>query len=268
MTGTDGRNIVVIEDEDAIRDVVAYNLERAGFEVSTAGNGRDGLQLVRDALPDLVLLDLMLPEIDGIEVCRRLRSDPATARIPVIMLTAKGDEGEIIEGLEAGADDYVTKPFSPRELVARVQANLRRSDRDGDEDAASGDRAAASATVTAGVSTEVDRDRELASDPDRKRVQVGDVVVDPDRHEVLVAGADIRFTRTELRLLHVLLRRPGRVYTREQLVERVMGDNAWVTDRTIDVHVRAIRRKLGTHADAIETIRGVGYRGRDVEERA
>ncbi len=266
MTGTDGRNIVVIEDEDAIRDVVAYNLERAGFEVATAGNGRTGLQLVRDVVPELVLLDLMLPELDGLEVCRRLRSDPATARIPVIMLTAKGDEGEIIEGLEAGADDYVTKPFSPRELVARVQANLRRADREADDAPAGGDAQGSEAGELAGEALDVDR--ELAADPDRRRVQVGEVVVDPDRHEVLVAGTDVRFTRTELRLLHVLLRRPGRVYSREQLVERVMGDNAWVTDRTIDVHVRAIRRKLGTHADAIETIRGVGYRGRDVEERA
>jgi two-component system phosphate regulon response regulator PhoB len=265
MTGTDGRNIVVIEDEDAIRDIVAYNLERAGFEVATAGNGRDGLQLVRDLLPGLVLLDLMLPELDGIEVCRRLRSDPATARIPVIMLTAKGDEGEIVEGLEAGADDYVTKPFSPRELVARVQANLRRVELGGDDTVA----VATGAAAAAGAGDDgLDVDHELAADPERRRVQVGDVVVDPDRHEVLVAGTDVRFTRTELRLLHVLLRKPGRVYTREQLVERVMGDNAWVTDRTIDVHVRAIRRKLGEHADAIETIRGVGYRGRDAVERA
>ncbi len=268
MTGTDGRNIVVIEDEDAIRDIVAYNLERAGFEVATAGNGRDGLQLVRDVIPRLVLLDLMLPEIDGIEVCRRLRSDAATEHIPVIMLTAKGDEAEIIEGLEAGADDYVTKPFSPRELVARVQANLRRAEREADGASGGDDATARSHADDDGDADGLEIDRELAADPDRRRVQVGEVIVDPDRHEVLVAGADIRFTRTELRLLHVLLRKPGRVYTREQLVARVMGDNAWVTERTIDVHVRAIRRKLGVHADAVETIRGVGYRGRDVEDRA
>jgi len=259
MTGSDGRNIVVIEDEDAIRDIVAYNLERAGFEVATAGNGRDGLQLVRDVAPELVLLDLMLPEIDGREVCRALRADPATERIPVIMLTAKGSEAEIIEGLGAGADDYVTKPFSPRELVARVEAMLRRSGRAQGAAAGGGDPV---------VAAEIDADRALEADPDRQRVTVGEVVVDPDRHEVTVAGVDVRFTRTELRLLYVLLRRPGRVYTREQLVERVMGDNAWVTDRTIDVHVRAIRSKLGDHADAIETIRGVGYRARDVAGRS
>jgi two-component system phosphate regulon response regulator PhoB len=249
MTGTDGRSIVVIEDEDAIRDVVAYNLERAGYRVAVAADGRAGLELVRATSPELVLLDLMLPELDGIEVCRALRADPATSAIPVIMLTALGEETDIVDGLEVGADDYVTKPFSPRELVARVNAMLRRSERSG--------------APGAPEDEEPDRDRELVADPDRRRVQVGDVVVDPDRHEVLVAGTDVRLTRTELRLLHVLLRKPGRVYTREQLVERVMGDNAWITDRTIDVHVRAIRRKLGDHADAIETIRGVGYRGRD-----
>jgi two-component system phosphate regulon response regulator PhoB len=244
MQGADGRTIVVIEDEDAILDVLDYNLRREGFIVATARDGRTGLELVRERRPDLVLLDLMLPELDGIELCRALRSDPSTATLPVIMLTAKGDEADVVLGLGVGADDYVTKPFSPKELVARVQAMLRRSSR-------------------GGVPEREDADRALAADPDRARVEVPGVSVDPDRHEVLVDGQPVRLTRTELRLLHVLLRRPGRVYTREQLVERVMGDNAWVTDRTIDVHVRAIRRKLGERAGAVETIRGVGYRGSD-----
>jgi two-component system, OmpR family, alkaline phosphatase synthesis response regulator PhoP len=248
MQGSEGRSIVVIEDEDAIRDVVAYNLERAGFRVATAADGREGLLRVREHRPDLVVLDLMLPELDGLDVCRALRDEPETALLPVIMLTAKGSEDDIVAGLSAGADDYVTKPFSPRELVARIEAMLRRSGQ-GDGPARDDD--------------ELPADRDLAADPDRRRVEAGGVVVDPDRHEVLVDGASVRLTRTELRLLHVLLRRPGRVYTREQLVERVMGDNAWITDRTIDVHVRAIRRKLGERADVIETIRGVGYRGRD-----
>jgi DNA-binding response OmpR family regulator len=247
MQGSEGRSIVVIEDEDAIRDVVAYNLERAGFRVATAADGREGLLRVREHRPDLVVLDLMLPELDGLDVCRALREDPDTALLPVIMLTAKGAEDDIVAGLGAGADDYVTKPFSPRELVARIEAMLRRSGHGNGTDA----------------DDELPADRDLAADPDRRRVEAGGVVVDPDRHEVLVDGASVRLTRTELRLLHVLLRRPGRVYTREQLVERVMGDNAWITDRTIDVHVRAIRRKLGERADVIETIRGVGYRGRD-----
>ena len=245
MQGADGRTIVVIEDEDAILDVLDYNLRREGFVVATARDGRAGLELVRERGADLVLLDLMLPELDGIELCRALRSDPSTARVPVIMLTAKDEEADVVLGLGVGADDYITKPFSPRELVARVQAMLRRT--------------AAAADAPASE----DRDRTLTEDPDRARVEVPGVQVDPDRHEVLVDGAVVRFTRTELRLLHVLLRRPGRVYTREQLVERVMGENAWVTDRTIDVHVRAIRRKLGARAGAVETIRGVGYRGSD-----
>jgi two-component system phosphate regulon response regulator PhoB len=250
MSGSDERRIVVIEDEDAIRDVIAYNLERAGYRVAAAADGRAGLEQVRAEPTDLVLLDIMLPELDGLAVCRELRAEPATELVPVIMLTAKGDEDDVVAGLGAGADDYVTKPFSPRELVARVDAMLRRAARAGASGAQAGDE-------------ELEADRELAADPDRRRVEVDGVVVDPDRHEVLVDGEPVRLTRTELRLLHVLLRRPGRVYTREQLVERVMGDNAWITDRTIDVHVRAIRRKLDARADVIETIRGVGYRGRD-----
>jgi two-component system phosphate regulon response regulator PhoB len=251
MTAATGRRIVVIEDEDEIRDILAYNLERAGYAVSCAADGRAGLDLVRSAQPELVLLDLMLPEVDGLDVCRALRADDATATLPVIMLTARGDESDVVLGLGVGADDYVTKPFSPREVVARVEAMLRRSARTA---------APAAAEPGSGV---VDADSSLASDPDRRRVSSGSVTVDPDRHEVVVGGEPVRFTRTELRLLHVLLRKPGRVYTREQLVERVMGDNAWITDRTIDVHVRAIRRKLGEHGDVVETIRGVGYRGRD-----
>ena len=245
--GTAGR-VVVIEDEAAILDVLEYNLRRAGFEVSAARDGGAGLAMVREAVPDVVLLDLMLPTMDGIEVCRALRADDSTRAIPVIMLTAKGDEEDVVHGLEVGADDYVTKPFSTREVVARVQAMMRRS------------RPAGSAAGDGGEEADSGAD-----DPEFQRVSVAGVVVDPQRHEVLADGTPVRMTRTELRLLHVLLRRPGRVYTREQLVERVMGDNAWVTERTIDVHVRAIRSKLGARADVIETIRGVGYRGRDSE---
>lgn len=241
---TSEQHVVVIEDEDAIRDIVEYNLQREGYVVSTAGDGMSGLQLVRDVRPALVVLDLMLPELDGVEVCRAIRADAATSLVPVIMLTAKDDESDIVLGLGVGADDYVTKPFSPKELVARVKAILRRRT----ADPASG---------------EPDVDAELLADPDRQRVTLGDLAIDPDRHEVTVAGEDVQLTRTELRLLYVLVRRPGRVYSREQLVTRVMGDNAWITDRTIDVHVRAIRRKLGDHADVVETIRGVGYRARD-----
>jgi two-component system phosphate regulon response regulator PhoB len=244
-----GPNIVVIEDEAAIRDVVAYNLEREGFVVAQAGDGKAGLELVRRSGPQLVVLDLMLPELDGIEVCRALRADASTAAIPVIMLTAKDDESDVVLGLGVGADDYVTKPFSPKELVARVRAQLRRSTQ---------------VAITEAVAPSDALDNELTADPERQRIEIGDVVVDPDRHEVLVGGASIQFTRTELRLLYVLLRKPGRVYTRDQLVTRVMGENAWITDRTIDVHIRAIRRKLGEHARLVQTVRGVGYRSGDV----
>lgn len=241
-----GARIVVIEDESAIRDVIAYNLERAGHSVLQASDGIRGVALVLETLPDLVVLDLMLPGLDGIEVCSRIRADPSTTDVPVIMLTARDEEGDVVAGLEIGADDYVTKPFSTRELVARVQARLR----------ASNGRTA---------QPEPAADRDIAADPERKRVHVAGVTVDPDSHETFVDGEPVRLTPTELRLLHVLLRRPGRVYTREQLVERVMGDNAWITSRTIDVHVRSIRRKLGERGDVVETIRGVGYRGRRVE---
>lgn len=243
------QHVVVIEDEAAIRDIVEYNLQREGFTVSTAGDGKSGLALVRERKPALVVLDLMLPELDGVEVCRALRADASVSDVPVIMLTAKDDESDVVLGLGVGADDYVTKPFSPKELVARVKAILRRGGASG---------------AAAGSSESDDVDAELLADPDRQRVELGDVVIDPDRHEVLAAGEPVSLTRTELRLLYVLVRRPGRVYTREQLVTRVMGDNAWITDRTIDVHVRAIRRKLGERADIVETIRGVGYRARDL----
>ncbi|MCW2962072.1 MAG: phoB 2 [Thermoleophilia bacterium] len=243
---TADRSIVVIEDEEAIRDVIEWNLQREGFDVSTARDGRAGLDLVRSAAPQLVVLDLMLPELDGLDVCRAMRADAAMREIPVIMLTAKGDESDIVLGLGVGADDYVSKPFSPKELVARVQAVLRRN------------RGSVPAEENGAASEPED-----TADPDQRRVELGGVIVDPARHEVLVDGVDVRLTRTELRLLHALLRSPGRVFSREQLVVRVMGDNAWVTDRTIDVHVRAVRRKLDTHAEVVETIRGVGYRARD-----
>lgn len=235
--GVSGKTIVVIEDEEDILDVVDYNLSRAGFAVACSSDGVAGLELVRSTRPALVVLDLMLPGMDGIEVCRRLRRDADTAAIPVIMLTAKGAESDIVGGLAAGADDYVTKPFSPSELVARVQAVLRR-----------GGRAAAAASPA------------VADDRGGERVMVGPVTIDAGRHEVLVNGVRVRFTRTELGILHTLASSPGRVFSRDSLVRRAIGDDAWVTDRTIDVHVRAIRKKLGKCAIMVETVRGVGYR--------
>ena len=224
--------ILVVEDEADILDVLEYTLAREGFRVLSTRDGTEAAGIARREAPRLVLLDLMLPGLDGLEVCRKLKSDAVTRDIPVVMLTAKGEESDIILGLGLGADDYVTKPFSPKELVARVKAVLRRGPL---RDDAVGDA----------------------------RLVFADLVIDPARHEVLVDGELTEFTPTELRLLHLLASHPGRVFTRDQLVSRVIGDGAYVVHRNIDVHVRGIRAKLGRHRDLVETVRGVGYRFRD-----
>ena len=225
------KKILIIEDETDVREVVEYNLVREGFRVYCTGDGEQGLFMARKEAPDLVLLDLMLPGVDGIEICRALKTDPVTGDIPIVMVTAKGEESDIVLGLGVGADDYVTKPFSPRELIARVKAVLRRG-------------------PIKGVTEEEDR------------IVHGDFVVDINRHEVTVAGERIDLTPSELRLLHLLASHPGRVFTRDQLLSRVIGGGAYVIDRNIDVHIRGVRKKLGTHTDLIETVRGVGYRFR------
>lgn len=229
------QKIVVIEDEADILEVIQYNLAREGYSVLTSKDGEEGLAVVQREEPDLVLLDLMLPGLDGIEVCRRLKADARTRRIPIIMVTAKGEESDIVLGLGVGADDYVVKPFSPKELAARVRAVLRRGPLR--EDGAAGER-----------------------------VVRGDVVIDSGRHQVWAGATQVTMTATELRLLHFLASHPGRVFTRDQLLDRVIGQDAEVIDRNIDVHIRAIRRKVGEQRDIIETIRGVGYRFRDAEE--
>ncbi len=229
--------IAVIEDEPDIREMIEHNLAREGFAVVAAADGEAGLDLVRRRGADLVLLDLLLPGLHGIEVCRRLKSDAATRRIPVIIVSAKGEESDIVLGLGVGADDYVTKPFSPRELIARVRAVLRRGTLQDEEGA-------------------------------DKRIEREGLVVDPLRHEVQVDGLPVDFTATEFRLLHRLASHPGRVFTREQLLDSVIGDRAVVIERNIDVHVRAIRKKLGNRRHLVVTIRGVGYRFRDQEQSA
>jgi two-component system phosphate regulon response regulator PhoB len=222
-------SVVVIEDETDIRDVMVYNLSREGYTVTGCANGEEGIDRVRDGAPNLVLLDLMLPRLDGIEVCRRLKNDPRTRNIPVIMVTAKGEESDVVLGLGVGADDYLTKPFKTKELVARVGAVLRRGP----------------------LRSEID--------PTERIIRLG-VQIDAGRHEVLVDNVPIVFTATEFRLLHYLARHPGRVFTREQLISQVIGDDAIILDRNIDVHIRALRKKLGEYREMIETIRGVGYR--------
>ena len=224
--------ILVVEDEGDLREVLAYNLSREGFRVSTARNAEEALERARQDKPDLVLLDLMLPDRDGIEVCRSVRQDADLAGTPIIMVTAKSEESDVVLGLGVGADDYVTKPFNVRELLARVKAVLRRGGQrsKGDEPAP---------------------------------IRHHGVAIDPARHEVHVDGEPIRLTATEFKLLHFLARRPGRVWTRAELLRRVLGDDAIRVDRNIDVHVRAIRKKLGSHRNVIETVRGVGYRFKD-----
>lgn len=220
--------LVIIEDEPDIGATLAYNFTREGFKVWRQDNGRLGLDLVREKVPDVVLLDLMLPGLDGLELCRSIRADPLLRDTFVIMVTARGEESDALVGLGLGADDYVRKPFKMRELIARVRAVLRRG-----------------------------RVRDVAS---TEVVRCGPLMIDTVRHEITCDGQPLQFTATEFRLLHVLATGAGRVYTRDQLLNKVIGDNAVVIDRNIDVHVRSIRRKLGPARDFIQTIRGIGYR--------
>ncbi|MFN8178479.1 MAG: response regulator [bacterium] len=228
------RNILVVEDEPDIAEVIQYNLAREGYLVDVVGDGEVALDRAVRAAPDLILLDLMLPGLDGLELCRRLKEDPVTRSIPVVMVTAKGEESDVVLGLGVGADDYVAKPFSPRELLARVRAVLRRG----------------------ALRAETGK---------RDRVARDGLVVDAVRHDVRVDGERVKFTATEFRLLHFLSSHAGRAFTRDELLSRVIGEHATVTDRNIDVHVRMIRQKLGRHRELVETIRGVGYRFREEE---
>lgn len=227
-------NILLVEDEQDLLELLRYNLTREGFAVETAMTGEDGLKKAREIGKelDLVLLDLMLPGIDGLEVCRTLKGRDHTSSIPVIMLTAKGEESDIVRGLEYGADDYITKPFSPRVLLARIQAVLRRSEGDSNRDNSS-------------------------------VIAIGSVQIDTERHEVLVKGEPVALTATEFKLLSLLASKAGRVFTRQQIIETIHEGYAAVTDRSVDVQVVSLRRKLGEAGRNIETVRGVGYRFRD-----
>jgi two-component system phosphate regulon response regulator PhoB len=219
--------ILLIEDEPDIAEVLQYNLEKEGFKVDTARRGDTGLDAVRSDVPDLIVLDLMLPGIDGLELARLLKREPGTARIPVVMLTARGEEVDRIVGLELGADDYISKPFSPREVVLRVKAVLRRHRPD--EGAA-------------------------------ERLELGGIQLDLAGHQLRVRGEEIPLTATEFRLLRLLMERNGRVQTRGQLLSDVWGYAEDIDSRTVDTHIRRLRRKLGPEADRIETVIGVGYR--------
>ena len=223
--------ILLVEDAEDILELVRYNLAKEGCQVSCVMSGEEALQAVRQTAFDLILLDIMLPGLDGLEVCRRLRRDPATARVPVIMLTAKSEETDMVVGLELGADDYVTKPFSPRVLTARIRAALRRS-------------------------------RQPDEDGQAEILNFGGLQIDCSRHEVSVKGEAVRLTATEFGILLCLSRRPGWVFSRYQIVEAVRGEDYSVTDRAVDVHIVGLRKKLGELGSCIETVRGVGYRFR------
>jgi len=220
--------ILLVDDEEDILELLAYSLTRNGYHVASVTTGEDALRSVRDEGADVVILDLMLPGVDGLEVCRILKGDPQTSPIPILMLTARGEEADVVAGLEVGADDYVTKPFSPRVLLARIKALLRRSA----------------------------RGRPL-SDETIKR---GALIIDPGRREVRLEGKPIELTFTEFGLLHFLASRPGWVFTRNQIIDAVRGADYPVTDRSVDVQVVGLRKKLKSHGRFIETIRGVGYR--------
>ncbi|UCH06446.1 MAG: response regulator transcription factor [Deltaproteobacteria bacterium] len=223
--------ILVIDDEEDILELLKYNLSREGYKVSCAASGEETLRAVRSGIPDLIVLDLMLPGIDGLDVARQLKNDAKTKDVPIVILTAKGEEADIVTGLELGADDYVTKPFSPRVLLARVRAVLRRKAR--------------------------------GSTDDTSVFQIRKLEIHPGRREVLVNGEPVQLTFTEFGILNFLARRPGWVFTRSQIVDAVRGDDYFVTDRSVDVQIVGLRKKLGPAGTDIETVRGVGYRFRD-----
>ncbi|MCL4193621.1 MAG: response regulator [Thermoguttaceae bacterium] len=222
--------VLVIEDEDDIRELVAYNLSKEGYRVIAVATGEEGIAVAEAKYPHAVLLDLMLPGVDGLTVCRRIKGNPRTEQIPIIMLTAKGEEADIVSGFNLGADDYITKPFSPRVLVARLRAVLRRR-------------------MSAGELEDGD-----------SPVEYHGLKIHPGRHEVSVDGQPVELTSTEFRVLHFLARRPGWVFTRQQILDGVHGDNYAITERAVDVHVVGLRKKLGSAGEYIETVRGVGYR--------
>ena len=223
--------ILVVDDEEDLLELVRYNLTKEGYQVECVGSGELALKSARRQPPDLIVLDLMLPAVDGLEVCRRLKAENRTRGVPIVMLTAKSEESDMVAGLDRGADDYITKPFSPRVLSARVKALLRRR--------------------------EAQRQTELET-----TIDVHELSIHPGRHEVTLAGRPVELTYTEFALLQFLAKRPGWAFTRTQIVDAVRGEDYPVTERSVDVQVAGLRKKLGDHGSYIETVRGVGYRFR------
>jgi DNA-binding response OmpR family regulator len=230
MEAASGKTILIIEDERDVVDLLTLNLRKAeGFFITTAADGASGLEKARAEKPAFIILDLMLPRMSGLEVCRTLKSDPETQHMPIMMLTAKAEEIDRIIGLEFGADDYVTKPFSPREVVLRIKAILRRGE----------------------------------GKPAEERLNAGLISIDPSRHRVSVAGKQVHLTSIEFKLLRTLLQRRGRVQARDRLLNDVWGYESIIDTRTVDTHMRRLREKLGKAGNAIETVRGFGYRFRE-----
>ncbi len=230
MDAGSSKTILIVEDEKDVVDLLALNLRKAGgFVISTASDGVTGLNKARREKPDFIILDLMLPKMPGLEVCKILKSDPASRQIPILMLTAKAEEIDRIVGLEFGADDYMTKPFSPREVILRIRAILRRGE----------------------------------ATPEDERLTAGPITIDPARHEVSVAGKCVTLTSIEFKLLRTLMQRRGRVQERDRLLNDVWGYESIIDTRTVDTHVRRLREKLGKAGDVVETVRGFGYRLRE-----
>ena len=230
------QSVLVVEDEEDIRELISYNLLKEGYQVAGVASGEAALSAVAAKPPDLILLDLMLPGLDGMSVCRKLKGNLLTASIPVVMLTAKGEEADIVAGLNLGADDYITKPFSPKVLLARVRAVFRRA------------------------AADLDQHDDPEDDEEGETIEIRDLMIHPGRHEVCVRGKQVELTATEFKLLYFLARRPGWVFTRMQILDGVHGDNYAITDRAVDVQVVGLRRKLGLAGNYLETVRGVGYR--------
>ncbi len=222
------KNILIVEDEEDILKLIEIHLIKEGFEVTGAQSGEQAIKVIKDNVFDLIILDLMLPGIDGIEVCKRIKDDAATKELPIIMLTAKGEENDIIKGLESGADDYITKPFSPKVLIARVKTVLRRQE-----------------------NTPYNKDLVI---------NLGKIYIHPAKHEVLLNNRPLKLTSAEFKVLHLLASKPGWVLTRYNIIDEIRGEDYAVTDRSVDVLMVGLRKKLGDFGSYVETVRGVGYR--------
>lgn len=230
------KKILVVEDDRDISELIIYNLQREGYETACLYDGSRVIDFVRTAKPFLIILDLMLPEVDGLEICRALKNDPAAKNIPIIMLTAKGEEADMVVGLQMGADDYIPKPFSPKILIARIKAVTRRI-----------------------------AELQLSQSPSQNTRAFGDLHIDLLKHKISFKEAEVKLTSIEFDIVEFLSRSPGRVWSREQILDNVWKEGKFIIDRAVDVHVRGLRKKMGKASDYIETVRGVGYRFKDIE---